>query len=338
MKSLVRLALAAAGALLAGLGHAAWGWPGAVAGGAVAAALAPWFWERLLPRAEEPPAPLPSLDKGLLPMPAMEPDLVQASAEVPQRVQHALAELSASCDALASRLEQQTKDMERLVLINHDLGQGSLHLQDYATMASKEASRTAKAASEGLLHVDQELDHVEDFRGVLGRSTQLITELKEMGGRIGRFLTQISGISRRTNLLALNAGIEAARAGEAGRGFAVVAVEIRSLAESSSHAVAEITAILTEVQLRLDEITMAIRANSALEESVELTRSAGEIFTRIRDELEQNSGMLAALGDSVQGLSRDQELLSRAIGASARTGRDGADAARRLADQARELR
>ncbi len=229
--------------------------------------------------------------------------------------------------------------MERLVVINHDLGQGSQHMEAFATLASKEASRTAKAASEGLLHVDQELDHVEDFKGVLGRSTQLIVELKEMGGRIGRFLTQISGISRRTNLLALNMRqqVEAARCRrEAGRGFAVVAVEIRGLAESSGHAVAEITAILTEVQLRLDEITMAIRANSALEESVELTRSAGEIFTRIRDELEQNSGMLAALGDSVQGLSRDQELLSRAISISAKAGREGSDAARRLAELARE--
>ena len=149
---------------------------------------------------------------------------------------------------------------------------------------------------------------------------------------MGRFLTQISGIARRTNLVALNAGIEAARAGEAGRGFAVVAVEIRSLAESSAKAAGEITSILTEVQERLDEVTAAIGANRALEESVELTRSAGEVFARIRDELEQNSGMLAALGSSVQGLFKDQELLSAAIQKLVNESALSAQRARRLSE------
>ena len=340
MNAILRLALAVVGALFCGIGHMVAGLPGALFGAAIAAALSPLLWSRFSEDEAEAEAvvdtSLPSLEKRLPIAPAEAPRAEHFDASPAPRMIHSVASLAAACEALAQRLEQQTHDMERLVLINQDLGRGSNHLQDYATMASKEASRTAKAASEGLSHVDQELDHVESFQGVLGRSTQLIAELKEMGGRIGRFLTQISGISRRTNLLALNAGIEAARAGEAGRGFAVVAVEIRSLAESSGHAVAEITAILTEVQLRLDEITQAIQANRALEESVELTRSAGEIFTRIRDELEQNSGMLQALGDSAQGLSRDQELLSRAIGSSAKAGLEGADAARRLASQARE--
>ena len=206
-------------------------------------------------------------------------------------------------------------------------------MNDYAVSAASESQRTARAATEGLRHVDQELAKVEDFRGVLDRSGSLIQELKEMSGRVSRFLTQISGIARRTNLVALNAGIEAARAGEAGRGFAVVAVEIRSLAESSAKAAGEITGILTEVQERLDEVTAAIGVNQALEESVELTRGAGEVFARIRDELEQNSGMMSALGDSVQGLFKDQELLSAAIQRLANESALSAQRARRLSDE-----
>jgi methyl-accepting chemotaxis protein len=337
MNLLVSVLCGVLGALGCGLGYLVAGVPGALLGSAVMAALVPPLWQRISAGPPpEPPAPsLPSLERK--PLAPVAESLGSLPAAKPPLLDQRLAELSVACEILATRLETQSKDLQRLVVINQDLGQGSQHLQTYASNASKEASRTAKAASEGLSHVDRELDHVEDFKGILGRSTELVTELKEMGGRIGRFLTQISSIARRTNLLALNAGIEAARAGEAGRGFAVVAVEVRSLAEASGQAVSEVTGILTEVQLRLDEITQAIQANSALEDSVELTRSAGEIFARIRDELEQNTGMLASLGDSAMGLSRDQDLLSRAITSLAKAGREGAEAARRLAGQARDL-
>lgn len=236
---------------------------------------------------------------------------------------------------LALRWEGEVADLQKLVLINQDLGASSRRLKDYASTAAQESARTSQSATQGLIHVDRELANVEDFRGVLGRSSELIGELKEMSGRVGRFLTQISGIARRTNLLALNAGIEAARAGEAGRGFAVVAVEIRSLAEASATAAGEITAILTGVQDRLDEVTVAVRANRALEDSMELTRSAGEVFTRIRDELEQNSGMLATLGDSVQGLFADQVLLTKAIERIVAESRISAQRARQLAEKER---
>lgn len=273
-------------------------------------------------------APLPSLAKAAPTPPPVQaplPGEAHAGAGWPRE------QVLRSLHNLAAELEQEDADLRRLIAINQDLGRASRQLKDYALNASQEAGRTASAAGEGLRNVDAELGHVEDFKGVLGRSGELMGELKEMSGRVGRFLTQISGIARRTNLLALNAGIEAARAGEAGRGFAVVAVEIRALAEASAKAAGEITSILTEVQLRLDEISAAIRANSALEESMELTRSAGEVFTRIRDELEQNSGMLSALGDSVEALSRDQELLSQAIERVARHGQGAVARVKRLA-------
>ena len=90
----------------------------------------------------------------------------------------------------------------------------------------------------------------KDFEVNLNDVEKLVTLFKN----IEDIAKTITAISKKTNLLALNASIEAARAGQEGKGFSVVAQEIKKLADSTETEASKISNIVNNNIKNVDNL------------------------------------------------------------------------------------
>lgn len=163
------------------------------------------------------------------------------------------------------------------------------------------------------------------------QSAELVYELREKAEKITEFSDLVGDIANQTQLLALNASIEAAHAGELGRGFQVVAGEIRKLSEESDRAVAEIHALITEIQGEIHSTVRRIRDQAALGEE-EFRRSQG-----VRENIHLVEETTARVAESVNEVSRMIEEQVRIFQAATEQVGDIADMSGRIALHSTEV-
>jgi len=221
-----------------------------------------------------------------------------------------LAELSSG---LHDGAERQAGDTAQ---IRDSLGELEATIQQVAGDASQAAgaSRSAgQAVEQGQRVIGLSLTGLHALVGEVQGNAQMIEKLAEESATIGGVLTVIRSIADQTNLLALNAAIEAARAGEAGRGFAVVADEVRSLAQRTAGATAEIQALIASLQTAARQSVEGMRAqvehaeataqqaqaaDGALDEIVGAIQTISDTAVRIADVTAQQSGAVSEIRDN----------------------------------------
>jgi methyl-accepting chemotaxis protein len=154
-----------------------------------------------------------------------------------------------------------------LVRFSHSVG----HLGDsfeYLTGQLSENRTQAEQVAHAALSNQQQFGELQskaaDMESGLNQASQQVDALAAHSQQINGIVDLISGIASQTNLLALNAAIEAARAGDAGRGFAVVAGEIRTLAEKTALATADIVQEITQVQAEIASVHAYIQRQGGL--------------------------------------------------------------------------
>jgi methyl-accepting chemotaxis protein len=173
-----------------------------------------------------------------------------------------------------------TKTSNSIASISEDLAQSTEEVSSLSEEISMTVEDLSNDAEKQTILVSS---HLQDTLEV---SKSLETKLED----VTNSLKIVNEISRKTNILSLNAAIEASRAGEYGRGFSVVASNVRELAEltkkHSNHINTAIQDTINEIKDFISEINALFQ--NLLEKSETLSARNQELASSSE---EQTSSM-----------------------------------------------
>ncbi len=191
----------------------------------------------------------------------------------------AAREINMGADDLSKRTEEQASSLEETAATTEELAA--------SVKATAQASRQAASVA------DEAMKAAQAGGAIAGQAVDAMARIESASTKISDIIRVIDDIAFQTNLLALNAAVEAARAGDAGKGFAVVASEVRTLAQRSSEAAKDISALISS-------------SNSEVGEGVKLVRQAGEQLSQILAASEKVAATIAeisaASGEQASGI------------------------------------
>lgn len=170
-----------------------------------------------------------------------------------------------------------------------------------ALEAEKGVQMAAAAIADGDIAMNKTVEGILTIRETVSETAKKVKRLGEASQKISKVVNLINGFAAQTNLLALNAAIEAARAGEEGRGFAVVAEEVRSLAQQSSEATAEIEQLVEEIQTQTNEVVLAME--SGTEQVVEGTQLVEETRAKLNEITSVSATIQRLIGEITEATS-----------------------------------
>ena len=223
-------------------------------------------------------------------------DLVTGINRASEQVNSATQQAQSTSEGLLSAAEKQTKQITETTDAVGNMTRSILQVSGNASQASQVAQRSLQVATQGSQAVQNTIIGMNGIREQIQETSKRIKRLGESSQEIGEIVELISDITEQTNILALNAAIQAASAGEAGRGFTVVAEEVQRLAERSSEATKQISAIVKTIQTDTNSAVAAMeKSTEGVVEGARLSDAAGKALT----EIETVSTSLARLIQSI---------------------------------------
>lgn len=170
-----------------------------------------------------------------------------------------------------------------------------------AKYVSDSAQKAAHVSQAGKKAIEETIEGIGRIREQMESIAASIVRLSEQSQAIGGIIATVNDLSEQSNLLAVNAAIEAAKAGEQGKGFAVVAQEVKSLAEQSKQATAQVRTILNDIQKATSAAVMATEQGSkAVAAGVKQSADAGEAIRMLAESIAEAAQAATQIAASSQ--------------------------------------
>lgn len=219
----------------------------------------------------------------------------------------AIEQVSRNLDSLSETVSKSVSAMEQI--------NSSLKNVQQNTIVSHEVSRQVKEeADKSMAVVNETIYALAEIQNSVDLSYNGIRKLSENSSRIDAIVGVINDITKRTNLLALNASIIAAQAGEYGRSFGVVADEIRNLSLQTGQSTGEITGIVEDImnESRAAAANVAV-VKEMVAKGVNLGRETGEALRVILESSQRSMEMTEQIKVAAEEQSKGVRLVTMSI-------------------------
>ena len=196
------------------------------------------------------------------------------------------SEILATTTQVASSAAETAAALSETTATVEEVKQTAQVATQKAKHVSESAQKVAQVSQSGRKSVEDSIQGMHHIQEQMASIAGSIVRLSEQSQAIGEIIATVNDLTEQSNLLAVNAAIEAARAGEQGKGFAVVAQEVKSLAEQSRQATAQVRTILGDVQKATSAAVMATEQGSkAVEAGVKQSSEVRESIRLLTDSI-----------------------------------------------------
>ncbi|MFI8743809.1 methyl-accepting chemotaxis protein [Pseudomonas sp. NPDC077186] len=247
-------------------------------------------------------------------------------------------EILAVTTQVASSTQETATAISEIATTVEEVKQAAVLSGSQSQAVSESTERTRQVAQSGLQAVEQNLQGMGQIREQMQAVAESIMRLGEQSQMVGEIVASVNDLAEQSNLLGVNASIEAVKAGEAGKGFSVVAQEVKTLAEQSKQATAQVRGILGDIQKAMTRaVLLAEEGSKSVEGGYQRAQSSGEAIRTLGGSVEESSEMALQIAASSQQQMIGMEQIGGAMESIRQASQDNVAGARQVDLAARNL-